>query len=229
MLPARLALFAFWQVVIAAAFLGAGAAQPWEASAAWWPLTASLANLVCVGLLVRLYRAEGGRFWDVFRLHRETLGKDLLTVLGLLVLMAPIAALPNPLLAGWLFGDPQAAMTLMFRPLPAWGRILGLSLFPATIALAELPTYFAYSLPRLEAQTGRRWLAVLLSASALAAQHCTLPLLFDGRFFAWRLLMYLPFALSVALALRWRPRLLPFFVVGHALIDLAAASMIPGV
>lgn len=61
----------------------------------------------------------------------------------------------------------------------------------------------------------------------LAVQHGTLPLIFDGRFIAWRVLMYLPFALSVGLLLRWRPQLLPYPVVVHGLLDMATAFMIP--
>ena len=82
-------------------------------------------------------------------------------------------------------------------------------------------------MPRLEAQTGRTWLAVLVPSLFLAIQHCTLPLLMDGRFITWRLLMYLPFALFVGLLLHWRPQLLPYLVVVHGLMDMAAALMIP--
>jgi len=89
-----------------------------------------------------------------------------------------------------------------------------------------LPTYFAYCLPRLEAQTGR-WSAVLLASFFLAAQHCTLPLIWDGRFLTWRLLMFIPFALFVGLLLRWRPQLLPYMVVVHGLMDLALVLMVP--
>jgi hypothetical protein len=87
----------------------------------------------------------------------------------------------------------------------AWVATL---LFPATIALAELPTYFAYDMPRLEVIIGR-WSEVVLAGLALAAQHMTLPLIFDGRFLVWRLGMFLPFALLVAIVLRWPPRSCP--------------------
>jgi hypothetical protein len=91
--------------------------------------------------------------------------------------------------------------------------------------LAEIPTYFGYVMPRLEKRVGSM-LAVSLSALALAAQHVTLPLVFDMRFVLWRLLMFLPFAFLLAIALRWRPRLLPFLVIFHGLIDFSAAWMV---
>jgi hypothetical protein len=38
---------------------------------------------------------------------------------------------------------------LFYRPLPAWALYPGLVVFPLTIVFAELPTYFAYLMPRL--------------------------------------------------------------------------------
>lgn len=227
MLPARLVLFAFWQLVFALLLVLLGTADTWVAAAAWWPVTAVLANLVCIWLLVSLYRQEGTRFWDVFRIQRQTIKKDLLILLGTLILAGPIAFLPNMLTATWLFGTQEVALDMFLEPLPAWGIVLAAVLFPITIALSELPTYFAYCMPRLETQTGRRWLAVLLPSLFLAIQHTTLPLLFDGRFILWRLLMYIPFALFVGLLLRWRPQLLPYLIVVHGLLDLATVLMIP--
>ncbi|MAT99726.1 MAG: hypothetical protein CL608_21510 [Anaerolineaceae bacterium] len=227
MLPARLALFAFWQIAVAIVLLFLGVADAWQVSAAWWPVTAVLANLVCIGLLHTLYRREGARYWDIFRIQRQTLKKDLLILLGALILTGPIAFVPNILSANWLFGTQQAALDLFIQPLPLWGIVLAGVLFPMTIALAELPIYFAYVMPRLEVQTGRRWLAVLLPSLFLAAQHCTLPLIWNGRFLLWRFFMFLPFALFLGLLLRWRPQLLPYLVVVHGLMDLATVLMIP--
>lgn len=201
-------------------------ALPGAAAAAWWPVTAVLANLVCIWLLHSLYRQEGARYLDIFRIQRQTIKKDLLILLGALLLTGPIAFLPNILTATWLFGAQEVALEMFLQPIPVWGIVLAAILFPITIALSELPTYFVYCMPRLEAQTGRCWLAVLLPSLFLAAQHAALPLLFDGRFIIWRLLMFIPFALFVGL-LRWRPQLLPYLVVVHGLMDMATVLMIP--
>jgi membrane protease YdiL (CAAX protease family) len=58
--------------------------------------------------------------------------------------------------------------------------------------LSELPVYFGYVMPRLAARWHNRWLAWLVVSLMLAAQHCTLPLVLDLRFIAWRFLMFLP-------------------------------------
>ena len=53
-----------------------------------------------------------------------------------------------------------------------------------------------------------------------------LPLLLDERFVVWRLLMFLPMALVLGAALRWRPRLLPWLCALHALADLSAGWIV---
>jgi hypothetical protein len=134
MLPARLALFAFWQMVVAIVFVLLGESDAWQASAAWWPVTAVLANLVCLWLLHNLYRQEGARFWHIFRLQRQTLKTDLLILLGTLIFTGPIAFLPNIMTANWLFGTQQAALDMFIQPLPLWSIIFAAILFPVTVA-----------------------------------------------------------------------------------------------
>jgi hypothetical protein len=49
-----------------------------------------------------------------------------------------------------LFGQQQAALNLVARPLPLWAAASALVFFPAAVALSELPTYLSYLQPRLE-------------------------------------------------------------------------------
>jgi hypothetical protein len=77
-------------------------------------------------------------------------------------------------------------------------------------------------MPRLAVLFKNAWLAWLLASLALAAQHCFLPFIADGRFILWRFGMYLPFALFAGLVLKLRPTLLPYFAIIHALIDTSA-------
>jgi hypothetical protein len=129
------------------------------------------------------------------------------------------------LLAKALFGNNLSPLNLLIRPLPAWASYGALVLFPVTQGLVELPAYFLYALPRIEAQTRKAWLAITFSALGLAVQHVGAPLLFDARFITWRLLMFIPFAFLVAIVLRWRPRLLPYLAVVHVLLDMATAAL----
>jgi hypothetical protein len=142
-----------------------------------------------------------------------------------IVSVVPIVV-PNVALATLLFGDAETPLATLIQPLPQWAALTALVLFPATIALAELPTYFGYVQPRLEALTGRAWVAVTLTAGFLSLQHATLPLVLEWRFVDWRSLMCAPFALLLAVVLRWRPRLLPYLAVLHGLADLQVAVML---
>ena len=226
MLFMRTVLFTLFQMGIAGIFFIQGVPIPWDSSAAWWPITASLGSLATIALLIWLYRREGSSYWKLFHVPRQTLGVDLLTSLAILVFTIPVAMLPNILLAKGLFGDQQIALDMLIRPLPLWTVILSLTLFPVSIALSELPNYFAYVLPRLETQTKRPWLAVGLTSFWLAAQHICLPFLPDIRFIIWRLAMFLPFALILAMILRWRIRLLPYLTIIHGLMDLSTGLLI---
>jgi hypothetical protein len=226
MLLSRTVLFALFQAAIAGVYGMQGAPAPWSASVAWWPVTATLTNLVCIQAMRQLARAEGLRYRDLLGFDRRSMGRDALVAATLFVASAPIAYLPNVLLATWLFGDAAQPLGVFVQPLPLWVTVPCLVLFPVTIALSELPTFYGYVMPRLARLTGKAWVAVVLAGFWHAAQHATLPLVPDARFILWRLGMFLLFALYVAVVVRWRPRLMPYLMVGHGLLDATLVPMI---
>ena len=229
LLGLRLLLFAAAQGLFALGFLAAGSSSPWQASTGLWPFAAALGSLVCGLVVAGLLKREGSSYREMIRFQKGSVGKDVLIAIGLFLLAGPIGYLPSPIFGKMIFGEAETTTRILFPGLPVWAGILAVILFPLLVALTELPAYYGYIMPRLEAQLKNRFWAVLLPAFFLAAQHIALPLVFDGRFIAWRLLMFLPFALFFGVALRWRPRLLPYFMVGHWLIDLATAVMLlPG-
>jgi hypothetical protein len=107
----------------------------------------------------------------------------------------------------------------MFRPLPLWAVWIVIPLFPISIALSELPTYYAFAAPRLQAATGRHWTPLIAAAGWHAVQHVALPVVWDWRFVTWRLLMFLPFALFVAWLIDRRRTVLPYMMTVHGLLD----------
>ena len=200
LLPGRMALFVFFQALIAAGFALGGIRNAWHESAAWWPVTVTLTNLTCLGLLVRLYRQEGRRDWDIFRIQRKNVKGDLLALLGLMVITGPVSMLPNTMLAAALYEDALAPVRLFLAPLPPFGLFFALVMFPITQGLVELAFYFVYIMPRLARQINP-WLAYLLAAFFLGIQHLAIPLRLDPRFMLWRGVMYIPFAFLVGGAL----------------------------
>lgn len=225
MMVHRLVLFFVWQVLIAGILALAGEPEPFRAAAGWWPLTVTLTNLVSLALLRNLSRREG-LSWSQF-IHadfsRKHLRKDLLALLGILVVAGPIAMLPNFGLAALLFGGIETPMALFIQPMHAGLALACIVLFPLTQGLAELPTYFGYVMPRLASRWSSPWWAVAVAAFWLGAQHMTIPFIADWRFLLWRLGMFIPFAVLLGVTIRWRPRLLPYLMVIHVLIDIQPA------
>ncbi|MBK8417554.1 hypothetical protein, partial [Candidatus Villigracilis saccharophilus] len=78
MLISRSVLFVLFQALIALILFATGTASAWDESARWWTLVVSLANFVSIYLQMRLYKAEGKRFFDIFKFSPETWKKDLL-------------------------------------------------------------------------------------------------------------------------------------------------------
>jgi len=225
MLPIRLILFAGLQALLALVFFLVGKSNPWDLSTNWWPIIVFDVNLICLLLLIRFYKAEGNNFWSIFKIQKEFVGKDMLAMLGFLIIAGPVAFLPNFLLGNLLFGDMNNALVLFIRPLPMWAVAASIVLFPVTQGLVEIPTYMIFVMPRLEKGGLPRWAAILLPTLFLAAQHIAIPLVFNMNFILWRFLMFLPFALLVALLIKWRPRLLPYIAIVHVLMDISTGMM----
>jgi len=225
-LVSRLGFFVIIQALFALGFWLAGSTTAWDNSANWWPIVVTFSNVLSIALMSRLLQGEGQRYRDLFRIHKGNTLRDSLTVLGLFLIGGPLSYFPNPLLSKALWGDAQAVLPMLVRPLPLWAAYTALILFPLTQGLAELASYFGYSMPRLKSQGVRPWLAVSLPALVLGLQHIAVPLLFDPRFILWRALMFLPFAFFVGIVLHWRPRLLPYMAIVHVLMDLSFAIML---
>jgi hypothetical protein len=225
-LAMRLVLFAVFQVLIAILLSATGEANPWSASAAWWPYSASATCIVTFVFLRWRARVEAFSMASFYRPVRPGVGKDLLLTLAVTLVGGALAVAGTIALVPVFFADPQTATGLLFQPLPMWAAVLAVVIFPITVALTELPLYFGYAQPRVAELTRSAWAAVLVPAAALSLQHATLPLIFDTSFLAWRALMFLGFALVLSWALWKRPRLLPYLIVVHFMLDTQAAVSI---
>jgi hypothetical protein len=227
-LVGRTAVLATVQLGVALGFALTGSPTAWQDAIDWWLLNVALANGICLAVLVVLLRAEGRRYRDLLAIRRGEVVRDLLILLGLTLLIGPVSMAPNAWLAGGLFGDPQAVSAYLFRPLPVWGVYVSAGLFAVTQGMVELALYFAYVMPRLSGVPGTRpaWWAWALSSTLLGLQHVAAPMHLDIRYAIWRGLMFMPFAFLVGAALRWRPQLLPYLAVGHALMDLSVGLML---
>ena len=197
------ALFAFGLVII-------NDPSPWDASASLWMIAVTISNLVCLAAITALYRSEGKNYWDIFKISRSTIKTDLLSLLLITLIMAPVSMLPNILLGKAIFGSSEATLPYLIRPLPVWIAIAGIILFPITQGATELGTYFFCVMPRIskkEVSSGKNpsISAYLISALMLGIQHIAVPFHFDAKYMLWRGLMFIPFAFLIGWVLRWRP------------------------
>jgi hypothetical protein len=226
MLVFRSVLAIALQAAVAAIALVAGADDPWRVAADWWLAWFVVLNVATLVVLQRLLAMEGRRLRDLYRIDRAHLRGDLGWLLVVLAVAGPLGMLPNMFLGEALWGSSQVGADLSFRALPVAAALAILVTFPIVQGAAELPTYFGYVLPRLRERYGWQLRAVLVTAFVLSTQHVFLPTLFDWRFIAWRGLMFLPFALWFGFALDRRPRLLPFLVVAHGLLDASLPILV---
>ena len=225
LLPSRLILFAAFQAIIAAVLWRVNGSFGFQNASIYWPFAALGANIVTIVILSQAFGREGKSLASVYSFARGTVGKDIIATIVVFVIAAPVSFLPSSLLGTMLFGDANATTAVMFGRMPVIAAVATLA-FPITIVFAELPLYLGYILPRLSSKTGSRAVATIVVGLFLALQHCTLPLVLDWRFVIWRFGMFLPLALWLAFAFVWRPRLLPYMMIGHGLLDLATVALV---
>src|SRR5918995_2502506 len=126
--------------------------------------------------------------------------------------------------AGWLvYGTPSQPYLFGHLPLPA--AVYGVLVFPFIWGLTEQMTYNGYLLPRFQVLCRSTSVAIAVVAFVWSMQHAFMPLTFDAKFMAYRLLASVPFSVfQTLLYLRLR-RIVPF-VIAHALLD-GATVLIP--
>ena len=221
MLPIRIVLAITFQALFALGYLVTGHDAPWRSAADLWLASFALAEFCNLWLLARFARAEGIRLADLYNPRRASRTRDLKWTGLAAVVAAPLALFPAALLARALWSNPEIGEEMLFHPVwvpAAWAILI---VFPVIHALTELPTYYGYVLPRLQALTTRAALPLVLTASTLALQHAVLPLLFDTRYLLWRALMFLPLAFSFGWIIQRRPTTMPYLAAAHGLLDVS--------
>jgi hypothetical protein len=196
--------------------------HPFRAAAQGWTVWSTLADLACLFLLIRLTKREGLRLFDLMGPKKQTFNQDLFQALVLfpVLLILDIAGLilGDYLVYGsWLpVGLPAG---FAGRLLPLWAVVYSRLVWWPLWSWMEEMTYNGYALPRLQALTGRAWAAVALVTFGWSLQHLFLPTLWDGRYFLWRFLVFIPFNLAAPLIYLHLRRLTPL-VFAHWGLDL---------
>ncbi len=109
--------------------------------------------------------------------------------------------------------------------LPPAGVLYTIIIWPILWVVTEELVYLGFLLPRLEALTRRRWIAVTLVIAFWGAQHAAIPFLPDGTYIISRVTAALAATSLFPIAfVIFRRRLLPFIGV-HYIADLATAFL----
>ncbi len=211
---ARLIFAVLAQALVAGLFMLQGHPTPWQAAAPWWIVYGTLIDIGCLALLAWLARKEGFRLLDLISFQRQYLKRDLLLGVGLFVLVA-ILAVPWAAISGLLIYGATPA-PLAFVPLPLWGALYSLLIWPIIWAIAEEMTYQGYVLPRLELLSGRAWLAIIVMSFGFGLQHTALPLMLDWRWAAYRFVTSLLVGIVMAIFYLRIRRLLPLIIAHWA-------------
>lgn len=222
MVFARLVLAVLAQALVAGLFMLQGHPTPWQAAAPWWIVYGTLIDIGCLVLLAWLTRREGIRLFDLISFQRQRLGRDLLLGVGFIVLFTILAMSGGIIIGPLIYGATPAPAIMV--PLPLWGALYSLLVWPIIWAIAEEMTYQGYSLPRLEVLSGRAWLAVIIVGFGWALQHSALPLMADWRWAVYRFGSSLLIGIVLPILYLRIRRLLPF-IIAHWAANFVAVLM----
>ena len=222
MLFARAGFAVGAQAGVAVVFALRGSPTPWHDAEPWLPVYGTLIDAGCLALLWRFTRREGIGLVDLVGFDRTRLVRDLLLGVALIP-VSLVFILAGTYAAGWIvYGAPAPPYLLGDLPLPA--SLYGVLVWPFIWGLTEQLTYNGYLLPRLQVLTRSTTVAVSIVSFAWSFQHVVMPLTFDAKFMAFRLLASPLFSVfETVLYLRLR-RLIPF-AVAHALMDGATVAI----
>ncbi|HET9948590.1 MAG TPA: CPBP family glutamic-type intramembrane protease [Longimicrobiales bacterium] len=217
-----------WAVVahalVAALFLLRSSATPWRDAEPWFPVYGTLIDAGCLALLWPLTRREGIGLFDLIGFERARLGRDAL--LALAIVPASLLCILAGVYAAGLVLYGAGSEPYLFSPLPGPATLYAGLVFPVVWGFTEQTTYNGYVLPRLRVLSGSPVLAVAAVALVWSAQHAVMPLTFDGRYMAFRLLSSVPNSLFFILVYLRLGRLVPL-IAAHALLD--GGSVLAGV
>jgi hypothetical protein len=227
LVSARSVLWLTLQCLLALILLALHRPSPFQTAGQWWIVYGTLSDLCCLLGMRYFARKEGIRLRDLIGPIRLRWGRDIFLGLGILILSFPLF-IAGGYLAAWVSYGSMAAvpMELVWQrhTLPLWATVYSLTVWWIIQSATEEMTYQGYALPRLEALTGRTWIALSIVGFWWALQHCMIPFVPDWRYVTYRFLMMLP-VLVMMMLIYLRIRRLSPLILAHWPMDLAGAIM----
>ena len=212
------------QGLVAISFAARGYQSAWNLAASWWTVYATLVDIGCLVLLVKFARSEGIRLRDLIGPIRLGWGRDIVLGVVCFLIYLVFFTFPGLLASKLVFGTTHPSMypgLLVARKLPLWATVYSFSIWWLIWSPTEEMTYNGYALPRIEAWTGSRPIAVLVVSFWWAIQHSFLPFILDWKYVVWRFLFFLP-GVVIACLIYLRIRRLTPLILAHWPMDLMA-------
>ena len=223
-LPARLVFAFISQSLTAGWFVLSGSANAWQDATAWWPVYSTITDVLCLLTLVWLLRRENMKIFDLVGAKGKDILKQLAWTPAYLLAVAPTSILASIITQAF-YGTTLPPMLSVVNLSPV-GELYSLIVWPIIWVITEELVYLGYLLPRIEALSGKTWIAVLVVIFFWGIQHLTMPLILDGKYLASRVLAAIAAISSFPIVfVLWRRRLIPLIGV-HYIADLATAILI---
>lgn len=204
-------IFAFFaQAIVAAIYAAIGDPSPWQAAAPWWTVHGTLIDVGCLLLLLFLVHKEGIRLIDLISVSRNRIGRDLILGVGIMFLFIAVSFGFGNAIGFIIYGTIE--LPTPYGSLPTVALLYSIIVFPIIWGITEQMTYNGYVFPRLEALSGRAWVAVLVVAAGWALQHIALPFQLDVQFSLLHVLPAFFVAIMLILVYTRIRRLLPLIV-----------------
>lgn len=223
----RTVLILLAQALFALIFFLRGAQHPWLVAAPWWTVYGTLVDVGCLALLWKYTRAEGITIRDLVGPIRLRYGRDIFLAVGVLLIVFPLFVVGGMLACRWLYGAYQVNLypgILGGRVLPLWAALYSRSIWWMIWSPTEEITYAGYVLPRLQALSGRTWVAIVVVGFWWTIQHPFLPFIADWRCFLWRFLAFVAGVIALSL-IYFRMRRLAPLILAHWTMDIVATFM----
>jgi len=213
----RSAFLVLAQALVALLFLVRHDPAPWASAGSWWTVYGNLADLGCLVLLWRFTRREGVSLRSLLGPVRWHRGHDLWLGLGIFLLVFSLIGVGG-MMANWLVygkflaSTAPAVTAAVPHVFPRWRTIYSTCVWWIIWTPTEQLTYQGYALPRLQALTGRTWVAVVLVGFFWALQHIFHPFIPTWSHVITRFVMVVPGLLAMMLIYLRTRRLAPLIV-----------------
>ncbi len=227
LVSARSVLWLTFQSLLALILFALHRPDPLRTAGSWWMIYGTLSDVCCLLGMRYFTRKEGIRLRGLIGPIKMRWGHDLFFAFGLLALSFPLF-IAGGRLAAWVAYGSMANVAFEFvwqrHTLPFWATVYSLAVWWIIQSATEEMTYQGYVLPRLEALTGRTWVAFTIVGFWWALQHCMIPFVPEWHYLVYRFLMMIPVLIMMMLVYLRIRRLSPL-ILTHWPMDIAGAIL----